>query len=300
MDIRKVKSTNGLILIRAEEASGEEDIRRIELESRAEPRPEFHEAMGGLIAPAMDMIQAPSAWMAVATISGLSLTHEEERGMGAVVTLLVPLECAPSPLVINTPYLSEGPTSSAAHCCQHDLRQAIERVIDEALRYMRRRSGAGRPVRGTSGARRGSRRDELEPALIVAGKLVVGSEHLAEEMNEQSAAEPESLSDGPILDRPPHEVRAEFERIRTEAMRKQPVIKPARGRRADKATSDGGLSPMRILLGFLFLFLIASPLVELIVLVLLVLLVCWLVGELILSSLFWSVGQIMTTRSNPA
>ena len=57
---------------------------------------------------------------------------------------------------------------------------------------------------------------------------------------------------------------------------------------------------MRILLGFLFLFLIASPLVELIVLVLLVLLVCWLVGELILSSLSWSVGQIMTTRSNPA
>ena len=49
----------------------------------------------------------------------------------------------------------------------------------------------------------------------------------------QSAAEPESLSDGPIRDRhDPHEVRAEF---RTEAMHRQPVVKPARGRRAAKA-----------------------------------------------------------------
>ena len=72
MQIRKVKSTNGVILIRAEEQSGEDDIRRIELESRAEPRPEFHEAMGGLIAPAMRMLQAPLPWITVATISGVS------------------------------------------------------------------------------------------------------------------------------------------------------------------------------------------------------------------------------------
>ena len=236
MKITKVRLTKGAILIRAEEQSGEEDIRRIELESRAEPRPEFHEAMGGLIGPALNMIEAPVHWWTVAIFSGLSLTYEEGRGIGAVVTVLVPLECAPSPLVINTPYLISHLTGAAvARRClttcarpssASSMRPSAIWPASEPRATCSWNSGRGWKRRPEC------RREELEPAHIVAGELVVGSEHLAEVMNEQSAAEPQSLSD-----RPPHEVRAEFERIRAEAMRKEPVIKPARGRRPAKVES---------------------------------------------------------------
>ena len=209
--------------------------------------------------------------------------------MGAVVTLLVPLECAPSPLVINTPYLpSEDPNDSGGATLPQALRTAILRVIAEAQRYLRGDRAQGDLFRVHAAERPAHDQDgvveELEPAAAAH--------------DVQSAAEPESLSDGPIRDRhDPHEVRAEF---RTEAM--QAACRQARPRspRSEGRRLMGGLSPMRILLGFLFLFLIASPSSDFIVLVLLVLLVCWLVGELILSSLFWSAGQIMTTRSNPA
>lgn len=232
MEIRKVKSSNGLILIRAEEQCGEEDIRRIELESRAEPRPEFHEAMGGMISPAMNMIQAPGAWMAVATISGVSVTHEEERGMGAVVTILVPLECAPSPLVLNTPYLpSEDPNDSGGATLPRALREAVERVIDEAMRYLR-----GERAQADLFAER--------PVFEAAAKVTVPAVHVfhdeygvvedLEPHDEQPAATPELLADGPVRDRPPDEVAAEFDRLRAEALSK-PIIKPARGRRAAKA-----------------------------------------------------------------
>lgn len=224
MDIRKVKSSNGVITIRAEEQSGEEDVRRVELESRAEPRPEFHEAMGGLIRPALDMIQAPGAWMAVATISGVSLTHEEDRGMGAVVTLLVPLECAPSPLVLNTPYLpSEDPNGAGSPTLPPALQQAIERVILEAERYL-----DGERAQGDLFAERLAH----VPVENLAGVPAVfhDEDGVVEEL---PAAEPEPPADGPILNRQPSEVAAEFERLRQEAMSK-PIIKPARGRRSEK------------------------------------------------------------------
>jgi hypothetical protein len=221
MEIRKVKSANGVITIRAEEQSGEEDIRRIELESRAEPRPEFHEAMGGLILPALEMLEAPFAWRAAATISGVSITHEEERGMGAVVTLLVPLECAPSPLVLNTPYLTSGGDGCVL---PDDLRDAILRVIDEALRYLDgdRAQGdlfAERPFDGMSIYRALTKHDadgvvqELEPTT---GGPINAPE---------PAAEPNPPADGPAASAP----------IRDDAMPRQPIIKPARGRRAAKA-----------------------------------------------------------------
>lgn len=232
MDIRKVKSANGVIIIRAEEQSGEEDIRRIELESRAEPRPEFHEAMGGLISPAMTMIEAPGAWLTAATISGVSITHEDEGGIGAVVTILVPLECAPSPLVINTPYLTSVDNGSGAPrlLLPPALQQAVERVIDEAERYLGgdRAQGdlfAGRPEHVPV--------DNFAERPVVEADDVVEARAAFERIN-ASAAETEPQVDGPILDRPPAEVAAEFDRLRAEAIRKQPTIKPARGRRAAK------------------------------------------------------------------
>lgn len=212
MLIRKVKQSSGLITIRAEEALSPDgdEVRRIELESRAEPRPEFHEAMGELIGPSLRMIEAPTAWEGVATISGVSVTHEEERGMGAVVTLLVPLACAPSPLVINTPYLpSEDPNGNGAPVLPQALRLAVERVCLEARRYL-----DGERAQG-----------DLFGAAI--------QEHDADGVVEELDDDPSAV-DGPILSRSREEVTAEFDRLRSDAAARQPGIRPARGRRPAK------------------------------------------------------------------
>lgn len=138
MDIRKVKLAGDNITIRGEQKTPDSlSIRRVEVESDEEARPEFYTAMRDLIRPALTMLDAPINWQADAKISGVSITYEEDRGMGAVVTVLVPLACAPSPLVVNTPYLpSEDPNGVGAPVLPSDLRRAIERVIIEAALYL--------------------------------------------------------------------------------------------------------------------------------------------------------------------
>lgn len=39
--------------------------------------------------------------------TGVSLKHDEERGIGCVITLRKAISAAPTPLVLNTPFLAE-------------------------------------------------------------------------------------------------------------------------------------------------------------------------------------------------
>lgn len=223
MLIRKVKQSSGMITIRAEEALSPDgdEVRRIELESRAEPRPEFHEAMGELIGPSLRMIEAPSTWEGCATISGVAVTHEEERGMGAVVTLLVPLKCAPSPLVINTPYLpSEDPGECGAPVLPQPLRLAIERVCVEAQRYL-----DGERAQG-----------DLFGTADMADNAAAGDDESGADYNQNysEAVDPETGEVNPGGATASVTISAEQFGRMADAVKRAGGIRPARGRRAEK------------------------------------------------------------------
>jgi hypothetical protein len=228
MQIAKVKSSKGLITIRAQEITeGPEgdNIKQIEVESREEPRAEFHAAMGDLIGPALRMVEAPEAWEQVATISGLSITHEEDRGMGAVVTLLIPLECAPSPLVINTPYLpSHGrDENDTGPCLPSALVRAVERVHDEALAYLG-----------------GERAPSAQTDLFAAPEPVSPLDTIADELARDPAPPADDTRDTVTFTIPGREpVTTNMAGLKAAADRLQSGgIRPARGRRPARPNAE--------------------------------------------------------------
>lgn len=99
------------------------------------PLEEFVPAFDSLKPAALDLIGAPEEWGERATVSGVSITHEEER-IGAVITLLIDMEeRTKGPLVINTPYLVDadenGPEMPPA------MQTAVRSIQREAKRYVR-------------------------------------------------------------------------------------------------------------------------------------------------------------------
>lgn len=138
MNIRKIKLKDGRWTVRAEEATGDPEApntRKVEVESSETPRAELHTAFHQMVEPALDMISAPEGWYGKAIMSGVSISHEEERGIGVVMTVLVAMpEVASGPLVINTSYVvedgGEGPSLPS------DVYRGLMKLIEEAQRYL--------------------------------------------------------------------------------------------------------------------------------------------------------------------
>mgnify|MGYP000308780894 CR=1 FL=1 len=99
------------------------------------PLQEFLDAFNSLVPAALNLIGAPEVWAERGTVSGVSITHEEER-IGAVVTVLIDLgEKTKGPLVINTPYLVDDDENGP--CMEPDMLTAVDAIQREAKRYVR-------------------------------------------------------------------------------------------------------------------------------------------------------------------
>lgn len=105
--------------------------------SSAEPPAEgFLGALVGLIQPVLALLELPDSYGAGMEVVGVSFTHEEERGRGAVVTCLKSVAGAQSPVVLNTPYLPETAADENSPTLPAALASAIEALCDEAERYL--------------------------------------------------------------------------------------------------------------------------------------------------------------------
>lgn len=138
MLIRKVKFKDGRTFVRGEDVDHNgEVIRSVEVNSYDPPRAEFMPALLALKGPALELIGAPSAWRDGTIIGGLSVNYEDDGRMGAVVTLLVPLDTTNSPLVLNTPHLrAPGDPDEGGRFMPYELERAVEEMVKEAGRYL--------------------------------------------------------------------------------------------------------------------------------------------------------------------
>lgn len=136
MKITRVKFKDGKWYLDAEEGDeGDSTFKRIFMESKDEARPEFAKALYDMGTPALKALGAPKRWLDSFKVSGVSIKHEAERGLGCVVTMQIPMdEISNGPLVLNTPYTvedaGEGPSMPPA------LYRALVALLDEAGRYM--------------------------------------------------------------------------------------------------------------------------------------------------------------------
>lgn len=136
MDITKVKyePEAGKVQIKWSEDS-DTSVRDTTFTCYDRPLEEFLDAFNSLLPAALNLIGAPEAWGERGTVSGVSITHEEDR-IGAVITVLVDLgERTKGPLVINTPYLVDDDENGPI--MQPDMMNAVDAIQREAKRYVR-------------------------------------------------------------------------------------------------------------------------------------------------------------------
>lgn len=105
------------------------------LSSVERPAPSYIEAFRGLIRPILKLLQLPDDYAEGLRVTGVSFTHEEERGRGVVVTALKTLDNASAPLVLNTPYLPES-SENDEPTVPVELANALDVLCDAAESYM--------------------------------------------------------------------------------------------------------------------------------------------------------------------
>jgi hypothetical protein len=140
IQINKIKYERkvGQVSVEYDQICGDKaDDIKIVLKSYDKPLPEFIDKLNEL-APFVEKIcELPEGYCSCAEIRGVSLSHTNDV-LGAVITALIPIESANSPVVINTPHL---PSEQYSESGQSPLLSpkcvfAIKGLIYEAERYI--------------------------------------------------------------------------------------------------------------------------------------------------------------------
>jgi hypothetical protein len=110
---------------------------KIILKSSDEPLPEFSECLAKLAPFVESICQLPVGYCEEAEIRGVSLSHSNGV-MGAVITALVPLDTAYSPVCINTPHLPSDQYNEGGEAPElpSGCTKIINQLIIEAERYI--------------------------------------------------------------------------------------------------------------------------------------------------------------------
>lgn len=137
MGFTKIKLVRGQVALEwvTEEGPKRADQHEHRVTSFELPHPSFVEAMQAFVQPCLELLELPEDYDEGITVSGLSITYEDERGRGLVVTLQKKLAGAPSPLIFNTPYL---PEQGGEHgmSLPHDLLACLDEAEAAAGRFL--------------------------------------------------------------------------------------------------------------------------------------------------------------------
>jgi hypothetical protein len=144
MNFTKVKHLKGSMVFEWEIDEGATGADKSEhrLTSYDDPHPDLIAAFRALVAPALKLLDLPSMYSRDLTVSGVSLTYEEKRGRGAVLTLQKKLDGCPAPLIFNTPYL---PQDAGEHqpSLPSAMNDAINAVLVEAAAFLKGKRSQG-------------------------------------------------------------------------------------------------------------------------------------------------------------
>jgi hypothetical protein len=130
----KIKHTAGETTLEWQDSNAKESVSH-SLNSHEDPRPEFKTALQALTAFVCGICELPLDYTDEMTISSVTLTDHDTLGRGCVVTALKKLSRAQSPLVLNTPHVTETPAADGQPALPGYAIDLLERLVDEAERY---------------------------------------------------------------------------------------------------------------------------------------------------------------------
>ena len=110
MAFSKIKYAKGDVTI-AWKDEGPRSTVTHEMQSGEAPRPELFTALQAFATFVLDIAELDSGWQRDLTIQSVSIGESEALGRGIVVTALKKVTGAHSPIVLNTPFLTELPSS---------------------------------------------------------------------------------------------------------------------------------------------------------------------------------------------
>lgn len=119
------------------ERDGSLDEIKVVLKSTDEPKKELKDLLASLKDSVEEICCLAEGYCSHAEIRGVSFSWTSEI-MGAVITALVPVETANSPVVINTPHLPEEPYSdgNAAPVLPTKCRSILKNILKMAEGYV--------------------------------------------------------------------------------------------------------------------------------------------------------------------
>lgn len=133
MSFTKIKYSKGDVML-----AWKDDLPRTtithELNCGDTPRPEFVIALADFATYLLDIAELDAAWNRELTIQSVTIT-ENDQGRGIVVTGLKKVAMAPSPIVINTPFLSELATSVGGPTLPRYVIGMLDQLELEAGKY---------------------------------------------------------------------------------------------------------------------------------------------------------------------
>lgn len=113
MSFTKIKHAKGQTVLEWEDSGPRQSVVH-SLSSHDAPRPELLSALAALERFVLDICELPLTYGEDLTIQSVSLSAHDALGMGVVVTALKKLAAAQSPLVLNTPFVSETASAEGA------------------------------------------------------------------------------------------------------------------------------------------------------------------------------------------
>lgn len=114
-----------------------DDEIKINLKSNDKPLPEFIESLNNLSQFVESICELPDGYCSQAEIRGVSFSWSHEI-MGAVITALITIASANSPVVINTPHLPSAQYSETGQSplLSPKCTYALKQLLHEAERYI--------------------------------------------------------------------------------------------------------------------------------------------------------------------
>lgn len=137
MSFTKIKLTKGQVALEwvTEEGPTRTDQHEHRLTSFELPHPGFLAAMEGFKRPVLDLLELPSMYGDGLAVTGISITHEDDRGRGLVITCQKQVAGAPAPLIFNTPYLPED-AGEHGQSLPEKMIEALDVAVEAAGRFL--------------------------------------------------------------------------------------------------------------------------------------------------------------------
>lgn len=160
MRFTKIKFDGAAVVIALVETKGKsEDVRT--LTSRELPHPEFVEALGACLQPAVDVCELPLSYKSRLRVQSVSLSEDDDGNRGCVVTMLKTLNGLPVPLVLNTPHVSMREQADGSYTIPNALAGALDDLETEARAFL-----GGKRAQADLFASVSVSADDLEPAGV--------------------------------------------------------------------------------------------------------------------------------------